>query len=484
MGERPARADAWTAKMTAPNNGLGEGESAAAHAPAPHPAPRLLSEEELPGLPSALRESYLALRADWLRLREMGWDEQGLLPVVSVVLPELRRRVHDGDCVAVVLVGVENVAQVEEVFGWESADALLARIADLARGWLEERGSAGILAREGPFGEEILLLHPCGTQEVPSVGELTGLSHGLMTAIEKGLRGDSPAEGGEARLAIGHSVFFANPARRFERSVVRAVHAARTMMRGEDEKARLRRKLDLADVIEHARLRVSYQPIVDVQKREIFGYEALCRGPAETPFEMADFMFAASHELELAHELDDACRKLILTRPIRLPAGRRLFVNVLPDAIVSGLATPSRLLDLLRVSGIDPRHVVLELIERGQVTDFASFRARLREFRHAGFQLAVDDVGTGFSSLRLVPEVEPDFIKVDLSLIRGIDLSRSKQGVLVTLADLAARVGADLVCEGIETEAELDVVESLGARFGQGFLLARPADEIAQTLSY
>ena len=136
---------------------------------------------------------------------------------------------------------------------------------------------------------------------------------------------------------------------------------------------------------------------------------------------------------------------------------------------------PERLLEALQGSGISPRQVVLEMLERGRVSDWKVFRKRLGTFRDAGFQLACDDVGTGVSSLRLVPEVEPDFLKVDLSLVRGVHESRAQQGVLITLVEMAARVGAEVICEGIEVQEELDVIESLGVRYGQGFLLARPA---------
>jgi EAL domain-containing protein (putative c-di-GMP-specific phosphodiesterase class I) len=310
--------------------------------------------------------------------------------------------------------------------------------------------------------------------DAPSVDELAALATALRRAVEGGLVAESESLKGVPRIASGQAVLFRSPARRFERSVVRAVHAARTMMRGEDAHARLSRKLHLADIIDRAHLTVAYQPIVDIKARAIAGYEALCRGPQGTPFEVADFLFNSSHELELAHELDETCRRLILSRRPAWPEGRLLFVNVLPDAIASGLTTPDKLLESL--SGfLPPRQVVLEMLERGRVGDWKIFRKRLAAFREAGFQLACDDVGTGVSSLRLVPEVEPDFLKVDLSLVRGVHESRAQQGVLVTLVELAARVGAEVICEGIEEQEELDVVESLGVRYAQGFLLARPA---------
>lgn len=436
--------------------------------------PGALTDDELGQLPAPVFDSYRALRADWLRLRSLTWDEQGLLPLVGSVLGELRPRLASGQAIGVLLTGVENLPEIEETFGAEAADALLARVAELATQFARAQAPHGsVLAREGPFGEEVLLLVPF-PDGAPSVGELSALGAALRQSVETGLQAE--ALSGTPRVAGGHSVLFVSAARRFERSVARAVHAARVMLRGHDEQARLSRKLDLADIIEHAMLRVSYQPIVDLARRQIFGYEALCRGP-QGPFEVADFLFAASHELELAHELDETCRHLILSSRPRWPEGRRLFVNMLPESIAAGLTTPEKLLASLEGSPLSPRQVVLEMLERGRVTDWRAFRARLSAFRDAGFQLAVDDVGTGASSLRLVPEVEPDFLKIDLSLVRGIHSSRAQQGVVLTLLELADRVGAEVICEGLEEQEELDAIESMGARFGQGFLLARPAAE-------
>lgn len=433
-----------------------------------------LSDADLGDVPAPVLDAYRALRADWLRLRQLGWDAEGLLPLLSSTLASVGASLGRGQALGVLLLGVENLAEVEETFGWEAADELLAAVADIAREFLEEGAPEGsVLAREGPFGEEVVLLVPFPGGDTPSVDELSALATALRRAVEQGV----PAESlrGIPRIASGQAVLFRSPARRFERSVVRAVHAARTMMRGEDAHARLSRKLHLADIIDRAHLSVAYQPIVDLTSRSIAGYEALCRGPQGTPFEVADFLFSSSHELELAHELDEACRRLILSRRPDWPSSRLLFVNVLPDAIATGLTQPDALVELLRGSGISPRQVVLEMLERGRVNDWKAFRKRLAAFREAGFQLACDDVGTGVSSLRLVPEVEPDFLKVDLSLVRGIHESRAQQGVVVTLVELAARVGAEVICEGIEQPEELDVIESLGVRYGQGFLLARPA---------
>lgn len=431
-----------------------------------------LSDADLGDVPPSVLDSYRALRSDWLRMRQLGWDAEGLLPLLSSTLGDIS--LSQGQALGVLLLGVENLSEVEETFGWEAADLLLANIGDLARSFLEEGAPEGsVLAREGPFGEEAVLLVPFPGDDAPSVDELAALATSLRLAVERGLPSGNLK--GIPRIASGQAVLFRSPARRFERSVVRAVHSARTMMRGEDAHARLSRKLHLADIIDRAHLTVAYQPIVDLSRRRIAGYEALCRGPQGTPFEVADFLFNSSHELELAHELDEACRRLIFSRRPDWPEQRMLFVNVLPDAIATGLTVPERLLEMLDGSGLSPRQVVLEMLERGRVADWKVFRKRLGAFRDAGFQLACDDVGTGVSSLRLVPEVEPDFLKVDLSLVRGIHESRAQQGVVVTLVELAARVGAEVICEGIEDQAELDVIESLGVRYGQGFLLARPA---------
>ena len=240
---------------------------------------------------------------------------------------------------------------------------------------------------------------------------------------------------------------------------------------------RARERIELVDLIATRAFTVAYQPIVDLGSGAVLGHEALCRGPAGTAYAAAEHLFATSHALGLAHELDEACRAQVFDRPCRLGAGTKLFVNILPGSLADGLVTAEGLSSLLTTLGLLPGHVVLELSERVPIADSALLSESLTPFREAGFLVAMDDIGAGFWSLRLVPEVAPHYMKVDISLVRGLSGSAEQQGAVSAIVEMAARHGAEVICEGIEQAIDLQTVVALGVRYGQGFLLAAPAQE-------
>ena len=241
--------------------------------------------------------------------------------------------------------------------------------------------------------------------------------------------------------------------------------------------ARESERVELLDLIAARSFSVVYQPIVDLRSGSVIGHEALCRGPAGTAYAAAEHLFATSHALGLAHELDEACRAQVFGRACLLGQGTKLFVNILPGSVADGRITAVNLGRLLPTLGILPGQVVLELSERVPIVDAALLSESLAPFREAGFLVAMDDIGAGFWSLRLVPEVAPHFMKVDISLVRGLSASVEQQGAVGAIVEMAARHGAEVICEGIEQALDLEAVVALGVRYGQGFLLAAPAHE-------
>jgi EAL domain-containing protein (putative c-di-GMP-specific phosphodiesterase class I) len=132
-------------------------------------------------------------------------------------------------------------------------------------------------------------------------------------------------------------------------------------------------------------------------------------------------------------------------------------------------------MQLVEEKVLSPADIVLELTERCAMSDFGAFRAALEYLRALGFCIAVDDAGAGYGSLQALSEVRPDWLKVDLTLVRSVDSDEVRARLIESLVAFSRRVGSKLIAEGIETQAELDTLRSLGVRFGQGFLLAEPA---------
>jgi EAL domain-containing protein (putative c-di-GMP-specific phosphodiesterase class I) len=208
------------------------------------------------------------------------------------------------------------------------------------------------------------------------------------------------------------------------------------------------------------------QPIVDVRAGRAFGAEALTRfaGGPERP----DLWFAEADRVGLRVPLELAAAADALA----VLAGRRapgyVSVNLSPDVLVQ-----ADLGELLCAS--DPARVVVEVTEHAPVADYAALAAALAPWRRRGLRLAVDDAGAGYASMRHIVQLAPDLIKLDMSLVRGIDADPATQALAASLAHFAGATGAQLVAEGVETRAEYDEVARLGVVLAQGHLLARPA---------
>jgi EAL domain-containing protein (putative c-di-GMP-specific phosphodiesterase class I) len=210
--------------------------------------------------------------------------------------------------------------------------------------------------------------------------------------------------------------------------------------------------------------RIVYQPIVDMGTTDVVGYEALSRfGGEGSPAEW----FASAAEVGLGVDLELAAVRRALADLDRLPAATYLSVNVSPETLVD-----SRLATLLGAAPGD--RIVLELTEHSAVTDYAPYCALMAEFRTLGVRLAVDDAGAGYSSLRHIVDLAPDVIKVDRSLVQGIDVDPARRSLFVALVTFAGDLGAVLVAEGVENADEARQLSTWGVRLAQGWHYGRP----------
>lgn len=234
---------------------------------------------------------------------------------------------------------------------------------------------------------------------------------------------------------------------------------------------------ELWDIIIGGSIRTFLQPVVDIKGGRILGYEALSRGPEGSPLETPDRLFSVGRQSNLLFSLERVCRrKALLAKSRFLGSQQSLFLNVDPQVVHEARHQADITKEVVTTLGIDPGEVVLELTERTAISDYVAFARALEHYTQHGFRVAVDDVGAGYSNLRLIAEVKPDFIKVDMSLVRGIDADPTKQALMETLASLAGKVSARVVAEGVETAAELRTLAALGVSLAQGYFLARPSE--------
>lgn len=212
-----------------------------------------------------------------------------------------------------------------------------------------------------------------------------------------------------------------------------------------------------------------FQPICHLGSGEIVGAEALTRftGP---PFKSPDQWFADAESIGRGLELELLALETALAAAARLPAHVYVAVNLSPSACLD-----VRLSGIVRESGLRPERIVVELTERSPVADYARLAAALAPLRSAGVRIAIDDVGAGFSSMRHILRLSPELIKLDRSIVGGVDTNPGQKALLAAMLSFSSHIGAGLVAEGIETSSELATLAELGVKTGQGYLLGRPS---------
>ncbi len=206
------------------------------------------------------------------------------------------------------------------------------------------------------------------------------------------------------------------------------------------------------------------QPVVRPGDQVIVGYEALSR-MSIAPNHPPDWWLNQAEELGLRRKLEIACLAAI-ARLGPVPEGRLLFINISPSTI----ANPAAALALV---GSLPGRVVIELTEQEAVIDYTELRTHLTRWLSQGLRIAIDDAGAGYSSLRHVIEVSPDF-ELDPRADRGIDQDRTRLALVRSVLAFAREVGTSVIAEGIEAPTELEVLRDVGVNLVQGYLLARP----------
>ncbi len=225
-----------------------------------------------------------------------------------------------------------------------------------------------------------------------------------------------------------------------------------------------RMRADVRGVIAAHAFTPVFQPIVDLATGEFVGYEALTRFSDGT---RPDLRFLQADKVGMMVQLEMATLNAQVEQAGQLPAGSFLSLNVSP-------ALATRLTPLLDVVAAADRAIVLEVTEHVEIEDYARLMAALNQVRpHA--MLAVDDAGAGYAGLRHILELRPEFVKLDISLVRNIDSDPARQAMVAGMCRFAESVGCALIAEGIETENELAALKLLKVGFGQGYFLARPA---------
>jgi EAL domain-containing protein (putative c-di-GMP-specific phosphodiesterase class I) len=223
--------------------------------------------------------------------------------------------------------------------------------------------------------------------------------------------------------------------------------------------------------------RFHFQPIVDVRAGSVIAYEALCRGTLPE-FRFPDKIFSTAEEFDRVWDLGHVLRNVAGEASSDLhnsaQRGCKMFLNIHPRDI----ADPS--FERQMIDGPIAEHassIVLELTERAAIVDYRNLRQLLSRLRNRGYRVAIDDLGSGYAGLTALAEIEPEFIKFDMGLVRDLHRRPVKQRLIERISGFANEMNATTISEGVETAEERDALLCCGSTIMQGYFFAKPTPE-------
>lgn len=227
-------------------------------------------------------------------------------------------------------------------------------------------------------------------------------------------------------------------------------------------------------LLEKEQIQTVFQPIISLKNGQVHAYEALSRGPENHPFQMPDQLFSYATEHHYLWELEQLCRKKALEQFHTMQLEGKLFLNVNPNILTDQQFTQGFTKEYVEQFSITPSDLVFEITEKEAITHHDLFQDAVQHYKNQHYQVAIDDVGSGYSGLNIITDIHPHYLKLDMHLIRNIDHEDTKQSLVKSLVEFANLASIQIIAEGIETPAELLTVIRLGIPYGQGYLIAKP----------
>jgi EAL domain-containing protein (putative c-di-GMP-specific phosphodiesterase class I) len=224
----------------------------------------------------------------------------------------------------------------------------------------------------------------------------------------------------------------------------------------------------------------AYQPIVDVLTREVFSYEALIRGLNNEP------AYQVFNQIDDAtkYQFDQISRIAAIKLAASLDLRTHINVNILPGSLFSPDVCIDATLDAVSKSGLAIERLILEVTESEAIADHAKFAGLLNAYRGIGLKVAIDDFGAGISGLNLLADFQPDQIKIDMNLVRGIERDGPRQAIVRAIMQVCWDLGIDVIAEGVETVQEYVWFANQGVRLFQGYLFAKPGFQVFPAVHY
>ncbi|MEO6259328.1 MAG: EAL domain-containing protein [Thermoanaerobaculia bacterium] len=404
------------------------------------------------------------------RLRELFFDETTDLPTLALVVEDLRKIIEGGERLQVFCLEIEPLFRFGARDHWDSFDALRKEFVRGLRVLVAPLlGNDAVIATSHAGGNDFY----CFARTTESLEAQVQMASELERYARNGLKSLHVDESILEEIAVFAGGAITEPP---SGSAPRVLYNAVREAKDSAEKREIRylhgMRERLTRAIRESSITTVFQPIIDLRKGTVVGYEALSRGPAGSPIENPEVLFELARDFNLVWELESLCIENIRPFLNELCSHGCLFFNLESQFIQQ--------LQLRGTSVFDSffechQNVVIEVTERSAIRDYRTFRRTLHDLKGMGFKIAIDDCGSGYASLEAVAELQPDYLKVGHSLFHGVERDPIRRRLIDLVARCADSIGAKTIAEAIETEEQLEICRSLDIAEGQGFLFARPA---------
>ncbi|HEV7764053.1 MAG TPA: EAL domain-containing protein, partial [Thermoanaerobaculia bacterium] len=411
-------------------------------------------------------------------LEAMLFDRATSLPSLPLVLDRVKEMLIEQSEIGIVFVDIEQFESIEVEYGWAFFDELLYHVGQILSAETKDKFPNATVSCHRVGGSSFYVFYETRGQDLSEENASERVAQGLRQKLIDATRKRFP------HLHVEQLGFFIGSARidyrpqiRLERQIYAGMQTAADAVRDAEQQRKKQLTRELRDIIRRKRVTTLFQPIVWAKDSTVFGYEILTRGPAGSSFRNSDMLFSFAREAKLAWALEAIALEGALKRLKQVDLLDRKFLLNL-EAEMFG-ESEFRIHEMVSYFAEHRGNFVFELTERAAIEDYAQFRELLNEFRAKGIEVAIDDAGSGYASLEAIAALAPDYLKITKSLVSTLADEPIKQDLVKMLIELAGKINAKTLAEGIETQEEYETCRDLGIDLIQGYYFAHPQEELS-----
>jgi EAL domain-containing protein (putative c-di-GMP-specific phosphodiesterase class I)/DNA-binding response OmpR family regulator len=403
------------------------------------------------------------------------------LPTVPSVLDRLKEILIDRSEMGIVYVDIEQFEAIEAEYGWAFFDEFLRRVAEVVTAEARERFPNAIITTNLAAGTSFCIFFETRGHDLSQEHALDLVALAMREKLIEALRERFPKmQSEQIGFFVGITRIDYQPQIRLERQIYNGMRTAADAVRDAEQERKRQLTRELRDIIRRKRVTTLFQPIVRAKDHSLFGYECLTRGTANSSFRNSDMLFAFARDAKLSWNLEAIALENALRRLRSVDLGDRRFLLNLEAEMFE--ESEFRIHEMVAFFSEHRGNFVFELTERAAIEDYAVFRRLLDEFREKGIEVAIDDAGSGYASLEAIAALAPDYLKVTKGLVSTLADEPIKQDLVSMLVELAGKIGAKTIAEGIETVEEYNWCRDLGIDLMQGYYIAHPQEQLQDAL--